>query len=67
MVARQGTKHHAAKMTPAKVRQARKSYQVIDKKTGKRKWTITKLAHKYGIAHQTMYAILTFRTWKHVA
>jgi uncharacterized protein YjcR len=59
MSARQGTKHHAAKLTTAKVRQARKSYA-----TGK--WTVAKLAEKYGVATQTMHAVLTYRTWKHV-
>jgi hypothetical protein len=56
MAARQGAKHHAAKMTTVKVRQARKSYA-----TGK--WTITALAEKYGVAHQTMYSILHHLTW----
>lgn len=60
MAARQGAKHHAAKMTTAKVRQARKSYE-----TGK--WTIKALAEKYGVSHQSMHALLNRKTWKHVA
>ncbi len=68
MAARTGAKHHAAKMTVAKVRQARKLYesQARDKDTGRRKWTMTSLAEKYGVAHQTMHAILSRKTWKHV-
>ena len=60
-----GTKHHASKMTPAKVRQARKSFAVLDK-NGNRKWTQRALAEKYGITPQSMGAILKGRTWKHV-
>lgn len=60
MTALSGTKHHFAKMTVAKVRQARKSYD-----TGK--WSIAALADKYGVAPQTMHAILQRRTWKHVS
>jgi uncharacterized protein YjcR len=59
MSARQGAKHHAARLTTAKVRQARKSYA-----TGK--YTIAALAKKYEVAPQTMHAVLTYRTWKHV-
>lgn len=60
MAARQGAKHHAAKMTTAKVRQARKSFE-----TGK--WTVKALAEKYGITPQSMHAIIKRTTWKHVA
>jgi hypothetical protein len=60
MAALQGAKHHNAKMTAAKVRQARKSYD-----TGK--WTISDLARKYGISHQTMWSIVHRKTWAHVA
>jgi uncharacterized protein YjcR len=60
MAAHKGAKHHGAKMTTAKVRQARKSYE-----TGK--WTVRGLADKYGIAHQTMQAILNRKTWTHVS
>jgi hypothetical protein len=66
MPAKQGAKHHAAKLTIAQVRQVRKSYAVIDSKTGKRKWTIKALADKYGVAHQTMWAIVHHKTWTHV-
>lgn len=59
MPAKQGAKHHAAKLTAAKVKQARKSYA-----TGK--WTISALAEKYGVRNQTMWAIIRERTWKHV-
>jgi hypothetical protein len=65
MAQHQGAKHHAAKMTTATVRQARKSYE-LKTKEGKRKWTITALAVKYGITPQSMDAILKRRTWKHV-
>lgn len=61
-----GAKHHAAKMTAAKVRQARKSYEVRDR-YGNRKWTIAALARKYGVTAPSMRAILDRRTWKHVA
>jgi hypothetical protein len=69
MAAKQGAKHHAAKMTTATVRAARRAYErggnvTID---GKRvPVTINSLARKYGVAHQTMHSILTYRTWKHV-
>lgn len=55
-----GTRHHAAKMTNAKVRQARKSYA-----TGK--WTIAALAAKYDVSWGTMSALLKNETWKHVS
>lgn len=55
----QGARHHAAKMTAAKVRQARKSYA-----TGK--WTISALAAKYGISRPSMSAIVHETTWKHL-
>lgn len=61
-----GTKHHSAKMTPAKVRQARKSWEVRDKH-GNRKWTISGLARKYGVSHPSMRAILDRKTWAHVS
>lgn len=61
-----GTKHHAAKMNPAKVRQARKSYEVR-LRDGSRKWTKKALARKYGITPQSMNDILTNKTWKHVS
>ena len=69
MPALQGTKHHAAKMTVAKVRAARKTFEsgqyvLIE---GKRlPVTVAALARKYGVAHQTMHAILNRTTWKHV-
>lgn len=65
MPAQIGSKHHAAKMTPAKVRQARKSYEVRGK-DGKRKNTMLVLAERYGIKVQTMHSILHRKTWKHV-
>jgi hypothetical protein len=65
MAARQGTKHHMAKMTVAQVRQARKSYDLRDA-DGKRKWSIPKLADKYGVSYTAMYLIINHRTWKHV-
>lgn len=66
MPARQGSKHHAAKLTAAKVRQARKSYEVRDS-NGKRKWSIQALADKYGVTWSTMHNALNGVTWKHVS
>jgi hypothetical protein len=69
MAARQGSKHHAAKMTEAKVRAARKAFAnptfiVVD---GKRQPVNTAtLARKYGISHQAMRNILSGQTWGHV-
>lgn len=60
MPAAQGIKHHSAKLTTAQVRQARKSHA-----TGK--WTISGLARKYGVTHQSMHAIIHRKTWKHIA
>lgn len=59
MSARPGDKHHNAKMTPASVRAARKLYE-----TGE--WTITALARKFNITHQTMGSLLKRQTWRHV-
>jgi hypothetical protein len=70
MAARTGSKHHAAKMTDATVRAARKafaeaSWVMVD---GKRHPVNTStLARKYGVTHQTMRAILTGKTWRHVS
>lgn len=69
MAARQGSDHHAAKMTPATVRAARKahakaSWIVLD---GKRHpVNANTLARKYGVTHQTMRSLLSGETWKHV-
>ncbi|MFD4474597.1 helix-turn-helix domain-containing protein [Streptomyces sp. NPDC058471] len=60
MAAHTGVKHHNAKMTVAKVRQARKSYA-----TGK--WSIRRLAEKYGVSHQAMWSVVQRKTWQHVA
>lgn len=60
-----GTKHHSAKLNPAKVRQARKSYEVR-LKDGSRKWTIADLARKYGVSRPVMSQALKRQTWKHV-
>lgn len=60
-----GTKHHSAKLTPAKVRQARKSYEVR-LRNGKRKWTVAALAAKYGVTRPTMAQALRGDTWAHV-
>ncbi|HSE46446.1 MAG TPA: hypothetical protein VLA89_14060 [Gemmatimonadales bacterium] len=65
MPAAYGNKHPKAKMTTAKVRQARKSYEVRDK-DGKRKWTLASLAAKYGVTAQTMHAIIHRKSWSHV-
>lgn len=70
MSARPGSKHHAAKMTEATVRAARKanesaSWVMLD---GKRyPVNASTLARKYGVTHQTMRAILRGDTWKHVS
>lgn len=62
---KRGTQHHAAKLNPAKVRQARKSYEVR-LRNGKRKWTVSALAEKYGVTTATMYQALKRTTWAHV-
>lgn len=67
MAAKAGNKHHMAKLTAGKVRQARKSYQVIDKTTGKRKWSVSKLAEKYGVSRTAMRLALLGETWKGVS
>ena len=59
MAARPGAKHHNAKMTPAKVRAARKAYATGD-------WSISALARKYGLSHQSMGSLLKGETWRHV-
>jgi DNA-binding XRE family transcriptional regulator len=59
MPARKGAAHHNAKMNTRKVKAARKAYE-----TGK--WTISALARKYEITRQSMHAILTGETWKHL-
>lgn len=70
MAANKGTKHHAAKLTPAIVRAARKTreegqFVVIE---GKRHpVTISSLARKYGVSHQTMHSALTGKTWGHIS
>jgi membrane-bound lytic murein transglycosylase B len=60
MGANKGTKHHNSKLTPAKVRAARKTYA-----TGKT--TFRKLADKYSVSEQTIWSAITGRTWKDVA
>jgi hypothetical protein len=70
MAANKGAKHHAAKMTEAGVKAARKAYDngsfiMVD---GKRHpVTVNALARKYGVSHQTMHALLKRRTWQHVS
>ena len=54
-----GVKHPDAKMTEEKVREARKLY-----KEGKSSYY---LADIYDIDQKTAYAIVSGRTWKHVA
>lgn len=69
MSARKGAQHHAAKMTEATVRAARKAYNeaswvMVD---GKRHpVNASTLARKYGVTHQTMRALLRGETWGHV-
>lgn len=69
MAANKGSRHHASKMTEAEVRAARRSYEkgtyiVVD---GKREpITVNSLARKYGVAHQTMHAVVKRKTWKHI-
>lgn len=71
MPAIKGNKHHKAVMNEAKVRAARKAYhsgQTTILVDGKRvPVTLAALAKKYGVAPQTMHAIVTGRTWKHVS
>lgn len=70
MSARPGSKHHAAKMTEAKVKAARKafadaSWLLVD---GKRQpVNISTLAKKYGVSHQAMSDIVKGRSWRHVS
>ena len=69
MSAKKGAKHHNAKMTAAKVRAARDTYEngswiIVDGK--KAPVTVKALADKYGVTHQTMHAIIKRRTWKDV-
>lgn len=59
-----GTKHHSSKMTPAKVRTARKWHDEGDSR-GK-KWSMSALAQKYGISYPSMRAIIRRDNWKHV-
>ncbi|WP_432112755.1 hypothetical protein [Streptomyces sp. S1] len=60
MSARQGAKHHAAKMTVAKVRQARKYFDSD-------RMTVAALAAKYGLTWSAMNQIVRRQTWKHVS
>lgn len=60
MTANLGTKHHNSKLTPAKVRAARKTYAAGKAST-------QKLADKYGVSQQTMWAAIHGKTWKHVS
>ncbi len=60
MAALSGSKHHNAKLTAAKVRQARKTHAA-----GKK--SIKALAEKYGVANQTMWAVVHGKTWKSVS
>ena len=71
MSARKGTSHHGAKMTDKTVRAARRSYAARDSKQivvdGKLATvSINSLARKYGVSHQTMFALIKGQTWKHV-
>jgi hypothetical protein len=69
MAANKGSAHHASKMTEADVKAARKTYDtgkflMVD---GKRHpVTVNALARKYGVAHQTLHAIVKRKTWKHL-
>lgn len=60
MAAHQGAKHHAAKMTTAKVRQARKYFD-----SGR--MTVAALAEKYGISWSSMNSIVQRKSWKSVS
>ncbi len=59
MPASPGETHHNAKMTVQTVKEARRAYATGD-------FTITALADKYRISHQSMSAILHGKTWKNV-
>lgn len=61
-----GTAHHSAKLTPAKVRQIRKSYEVRDR-NGVRKWSYAALSRKYGVTSQSIRDVITRKSWAHVA
>lgn len=54
-----GRKHHAAKMTPTKVKNLRKGYESGDH-------TITSLSNKYNISSSAVSAIVNNLTWTHV-
>ncbi|MFH8626217.1 hypothetical protein ACH4A8_30780 [Streptomyces vietnamensis] len=60
MAAHQGAKHHAAKMTTAKVRQARKYFD-------SERMTVAQLAEKYEVSWSTMNHIVRRESWKHVS
>lgn len=70
MPAKKGAKHHNAKLTPASVREARRIFSqgkflIIN---GERHpVTITALARRYGVSHQTMYSAIKGHTWGHVS
>lgn len=56
-----GTDVHCAKLTPDKVKQARKLWR-----PGKRGYGIKSLANRFGVSKSTMSGILKRKTWKHV-
>jgi len=59
MPAHKGELHHSTRMTEEKVREARRLWASGD-------YTISNLARKYEISHQSMTAILRGETWRHV-
>ena len=60
MAAKSGAKHHNAKMTAAKVRQARKAYAAGKASTNQ-------LAAKYEVSQTAMWLLLNGKTWKSVS
>jgi hypothetical protein len=54
-----GTKHHAAKLNPQKVRRIRARF-------AKGKTTVAQLARDYDVTGPTITAVVTGRTWRHV-
>ena len=57
-----GEKHHKAKLTEADVKYIRTHYIPSDSEFG-----MVALAKKFGVNRETIYAIVHYKTWKHIA
>lgn len=57
-----GEKHHKAKLTEANVKYIRKHYIQNDPEFG-----ALAMAKKFGVNKEAIYAIVNYKTWKHVA